>query len=163
MMQIFQSRISRGSSRHDLTGLVKKEPSSLCHYYFRRRQSIKSSTQSSFHTLLPRYHDPQRPTRPRIRLPISPFIEKSFHFRPSMHQRAKVTVFLHRNGAGLKTQMTGEGGKTVVVGVKLDSHSKELLTWALVKVAEPGDHVIAIHVLDTVSGLLSQFSSLFCD
>ncbi|XP_062007354.1 protein kinase STUNTED [Rosa rugosa] len=47
--------------------------------------------------------------------------------------------------------MTGEAGKTVVVGVKLDSHSKELLTWALVKVAEPGDHVIAIHVLDSTS------------
>ncbi|PRQ49462.1 putative protein kinase RLK-Pelle-RLCK-VI family [Rosa chinensis] len=47
--------------------------------------------------------------------------------------------------------MTGEAGKTVVVGVKLDSHSKELLTWALVKVAEPGDHVIAIHVLDSIS------------
>ncbi|CAB4308315.1 unnamed protein product [Prunus armeniaca] len=48
--------------------------------------------------------------------------------------------------------LTGEGGgcggKTVLVGVKLDSHSKELLTWALVKVAEPGDNVIAIHVLE---------------
>ncbi|XP_050124649.1 protein kinase STUNTED-like [Malus sylvestris] len=42
----------------------------------------------------------------------------------------------------------GGGGKTVVVGVKLDSHSKELLTWALVKVAETGDNVVAIHVLE---------------
>lgn len=39
------------------------------------------------------------------------------------------------------------GGRTVVVGVKLDSHSRELLTWALVKVAQPGDTVIALHVL----------------
>ncbi|KAJ0026406.1 hypothetical protein Pint_08089 [Pistacia integerrima] len=39
------------------------------------------------------------------------------------------------------------GGGTVVVGVKLDSHSRELLTWALVKVAQPGDSVIALHVL----------------
>lgn len=58
----------------------------------------------------------------------------------------------------------GGGGKTVVVGVKLDSHSKELLTWALVKVAEPGDNVIAIHVLEdhlhTPSGLLSLSLSL---
>lgn len=38
-------------------------------------------------------------------------------------------------------------GRTVVVGVKLDSHSRELLTWALVKVAQPGDTVIALHVL----------------
>ncbi|KAG9148753.1 hypothetical protein Leryth_013429, partial [Lithospermum erythrorhizon] len=41
----------------------------------------------------------------------------------------------------------GEGG-VVVVGVKLDVKSKELLTWALVKVAQSGDHVIALHVLD---------------
>ncbi|KAL6962247.1 hypothetical protein U1Q18_037203 [Sarracenia purpurea var. burkii] len=39
------------------------------------------------------------------------------------------------------------GGRTVVVGVKLNSQSRELLTWALVKVAQPGDHVIALHVL----------------
>ncbi|KAH9691396.1 protein kinase domain-containing protein [Citrus sinensis] len=38
-------------------------------------------------------------------------------------------------------------GRTVVVGVKLDTHSRELLTWALVKVAQPGDTVIALHVL----------------
>ncbi|XP_047328999.1 protein kinase STUNTED-like [Impatiens glandulifera] len=39
-------------------------------------------------------------------------------------------------------------GRTVVVGVKLDSQSKELLNWALVKVAGTGDRVIAIHVLN---------------
>ncbi|XP_076931649.1 protein kinase STUNTED-like isoform X2 [Bidens hawaiensis] len=39
------------------------------------------------------------------------------------------------------------GGRTVVVGVKLDSDSRELLTWALVKAAHPGDRVIALHVL----------------
>lgn len=39
------------------------------------------------------------------------------------------------------------GERTVVVGVKLDQQSRELLTWALVKVAEPGDQVIALHVL----------------
>ncbi|XP_024973206.1 probable receptor-like serine/threonine-protein kinase At5g57670 isoform X3 [Cynara cardunculus var. scolymus] len=40
-----------------------------------------------------------------------------------------------------------DGGRTVVVGVKLDSPSRELLTWALVKAAHPGDRVIALHVL----------------
>ncbi|KAL3504289.1 hypothetical protein ACH5RR_034130 [Cinchona calisaya] len=40
-------------------------------------------------------------------------------------------------------------GRTVVVGVKLDTQSRELLTWALVKVAQPGDRVIALHVLDS--------------
>ncbi|OIW14507.1 hypothetical protein TanjilG_12100 [Lupinus angustifolius] len=39
------------------------------------------------------------------------------------------------------------GGRTVVVGMKLDSLSKELLTWALVKIAQPGDTVVALHVL----------------
>ncbi|XP_019159068.1 PREDICTED: probable receptor-like serine/threonine-protein kinase At5g57670 [Ipomoea nil] len=40
------------------------------------------------------------------------------------------------------------GGAVVVVGVKMDSRSKELLTWALVKVAQTGDRIIALHVLD---------------
>ncbi|KAJ6335735.1 hypothetical protein OIU78_012364 [Salix suchowensis] len=43
--------------------------------------------------------------------------------------------------------MTDSGGSTVIVGVKLDSMSRELLTWALVKAAQPGDTVIALHVL----------------
>lgn len=55
----------------------------------------------------------------------------------------------------LSLEVEGEGrerkdgvfGRTVVVGVKLDSQSRELLTWALVKVAEPGDRVVALHVL----------------
>lgn len=54
----------------------------------------------------------------------------------------------------------GGGGKTVVVGVNLDSLGKELLTWALVKVAETGDNVVAIHVLEdhllAPSGLCSN-------
>lgn len=37
--------------------------------------------------------------------------------------------------------------RTVVVGVKMDSKSRELLTWALVKVAQTGDRVIALHIL----------------
>ena len=57
----------------------------------------------------------------------------------------------------------GAGGRKVLVGVKLDPRSRELLTWALVKVAEPGDLVIALHVLDSITGSplslsLSSFS-----
>lgn len=40
------------------------------------------------------------------------------------------------------------GGAVVVVGVKLDSRSRELLTWALVKISQPGDRVIALHVIN---------------
>uniref|UniRef100_A0A5B7BMW9 Protein kinase domain-containing protein n=1 Tax=Davidia involucrata TaxID=16924 RepID=A0A5B7BMW9_DAVIN len=46
-----------------------------------------------------------------------------------------------------ETELEVSGDRTVVVGVKLDSQSRELLTWALVKVAQPGDRVIALHVL----------------
>lgn len=46
----------------------------------------------------------------------------------------------------------GGEGKVVVVGVKFDAESRELLTWALVKVAEPGDRIVALHVLDTITG-----------
>lgn len=65
----------------------------------------------------------------------------------------------------------GGEGAMVVVGVKLeDSRSKELLTWALVKVARPGDRVLAFHVLDpnseggkcktTLLSLLKTFDSV---
>ncbi|XAR62851.1 Non-specific serine/threonine protein kinase [Bertholletia excelsa] len=50
--------------------------------------------------------------------------------------------------AGEGRDAEGAGSRTVVVGVKLDSQSRELLTWALVKVAQPGDRVIALHVLN---------------
>lgn len=36
--------------------------------------------------------------------------------------------------------------RNVLVGIRIDNYSRDLLSWALVKVAEPGDCVIAIHV-----------------
>lgn len=56
-------------------------------------------------------------------------------------------------GVGGEAGEGGGGGSVVVVGVKLDGESKELLTWALVKVAQPGDRVIALHVLDSSSSI----------
>ncbi|XP_075510994.1 protein kinase STUNTED-like [Primulina tabacum] len=50
------------------------------------------------------------------------------------------------------------GSAVVVVGVKLDSRSRELLTWALVKVAQTGDRVIALHVLDPSTDKTSLIS-----
>lgn len=38
-------------------------------------------------------------------------------------------------------------GKCIVVAVKVGAHSFELLTWALVKATQPGDHVVALHVI----------------
>lgn len=37
--------------------------------------------------------------------------------------------------------------RDVLVGIRIDSHSRQLLNWAIVKVAEPGDCVIAVHVV----------------
>ncbi|KAJ0077446.1 hypothetical protein Patl1_36027 [Pistacia atlantica] len=36
--------------------------------------------------------------------------------------------------------------RNVLVGIRIDNYSRDLLSWALVKVAEPGDCVVAIHV-----------------
>ena len=55
---------------------------------------------------------------------------------------------------GETTEREGGGGPTVLVGVKFDGESKELLTWALVKVAQPGDNIIALHILDTATGIV---------
>ncbi|KAL0692000.1 hypothetical protein Bca4012_059180 [Brassica carinata] len=41
-----------------------------------------------------------------------------------------------------------EGSALVIVGVKPDEWSREVLTWSLVNVARPGDRIIALHVLD---------------
>ncbi|KAG9140634.1 hypothetical protein Leryth_006850 [Lithospermum erythrorhizon] len=51
-----------------------------------------------------------------------------------------------RGGATVDLQESE--GTVVVVGVKLDGKSKELLTWALVKISQCGDRVVALHVLD---------------
>lgn len=58
-------------------------------------------------------------------------------------------------GGGKEDDVGEEGrGRTVIVGVRLDSLSRELLTWALVKVAQTGDRVIALHVLkNSVAGM----------
>ncbi|EEF46074.1 ATP binding protein, putative [Ricinus communis] len=52
------------------------------------------------------------------------------------------------------------GGEVVVVGVKLDGDSRELLTWTLMKLAKPGDRVIALHVLDSLTEFVGGRTSL---
>ncbi|GAB4855702.1 hypothetical protein Ancab_024344 [Ancistrocladus abbreviatus] len=70
-------------------------------------------------------------------------------------------------GGGGGGEQGGEGGRQVVVGVKFDQQSGELLTWALVKVAQPGDRVVALHVLNatteeqsTLLALVKTFDSV---
>lgn len=66
------------------------------------------------------------------------------------------TGALECSGGESSTETVGDdvsgGGAVVVVAVKLDTRSKELLTWALVKVAQSGDRVIALHILDPDAG-----------
>ncbi|KAJ6419347.1 hypothetical protein OIU84_029454 [Salix udensis] len=54
----------------------------------------------------------------------------------------------------------GEGEMVVVVGVKFDGPSRELLTWSLMKMAQPGDRVIALHVLDSATECMAGTGSL---
>ncbi|CAL9056206.1 unnamed protein product [Musa banksii] len=53
------------------------------------------------------------------------------------------------------------GGKTVLVGIKMDADSRELLTWSLVKMADAGDRVFALHVLPSTPSDSSD-ASLGC-
>ncbi|XP_052137199.1 protein kinase STUNTED-like isoform X1 [Oryza glaberrima] len=48
--------------------------------------------------------------------------------------------------AAAASPAVGRGRRTVVVGIRRDAASRELLTWALVKVANAGDRVVALHV-----------------
>ncbi|KAE9587346.1 hypothetical protein Lal_00005025 [Lupinus albus] len=51
--------------------------------------------------------------------------------------------------------------KKVLIGVKLDERSMELLTWTLLNVAVPGDLIIVLHVIETISaGTASVLSIL---
>lgn len=52
--------------------------------------------------------------------------------------------------------------KNVVVGVRIDSLSREVLSWALVKVAEPGDCVIAVHVCRSSGNIMPFWKYYFC-
>lgn len=47
-----------------------------------------------------------------------------------------------------------EGSALLIVGIKPDEWSREVLTWSLVNVARPGDRIVALHVLDYSLGLL---------
>jgi hypothetical protein len=49
-------------------------------------------------------------------------------------------------GKKIQWQVKAVVKKNVLVGIQMDSHSRELLSWALVKVADPGDCVVAVHV-----------------
>lgn len=49
--------------------------------------------------------------------------------------------------------------RNVIVGIRFDGHIRELLNWAIVKVAEPGDRVIALHVCRDAGTSLKSYLS----
>ncbi|KAJ1704597.1 hypothetical protein LUZ63_004376 [Rhynchospora breviuscula] len=53
---------------------------------------------------------------------------------------------------------TTEKKKTVVVAVKMDSQSKEILTWSLVNLAHAGDHFVACHVITSPAASCSSLN-----
>ncbi|CAN4107352.1 unnamed protein product [Withania somnifera] len=50
--------------------------------------------------------------------------------------------------------------RNVLVGIRFDGHIRELLNWAIVKVAEPGDRVIALHVCRDAHSIANDKASL---
>lgn len=59
-------------------------------------------------------------------------------------------------GGGVEEPLTAsdaDGSALVIIGVKPDEWSREVLTWSLVNVARPGDRIVALHVLDYSLGL----------
>ena len=47
---------------------------------------------------------------------------------------------------GIEEEDMGREKRSVVVGIGFDGHTRELLDWAVVKVADPGDCVVALHI-----------------
>ncbi|XP_047072279.1 protein kinase STUNTED-like [Lolium rigidum] len=62
----------------------------------------------------------------------------------------------HRPSEPPPDAAAGASGRTVAVGIRRDAASRELLTWALVKVANAGDRVVAIHVAAGAAGSESK-------
>lgn len=61
------------------------------------------------------------------------------------HSEAAVATRRHRPSEA-PPEAAAASGRTVAVGIRWDAASRELLTWALVKVANAGDRVVALHV-----------------
>lgn len=51
--------------------------------------------------------------------------------------------------------------KNVLVGIRFDGHTRELLDWALLKVADPGDRVTALHICRNSGTALFSCELLF--
>lgn len=43
-------------------------------------------------------------------------------------------------------EMKNDGRSCILVGVQIDANGRELLDWALSKIAKKGDRIVAVHV-----------------
>ncbi|KAJ3683478.1 hypothetical protein LUZ60_013705 [Juncus effusus] len=62
-------------------------------------------------------------------------------------------------GSTMETRGGEEEKKIVLIGVKMDSRSREMLTWALVNLAGSGDQFVACHVITTPGASSSALNS----
>lgn len=63
------------------------------------------------------------------------------------------------NLSALRTQSSeGASGRRLLVGMKLNTSCREMLTWTIAKLAQPGDHILALHVssFPLLEGILKQ-------
>ena len=67
------------------------------------------------------------------------------------------------DGKRKKRKKAPAGGRRIVVGMKLATACREVLTWTIAKVAHPGDLVIALHVASIVpqTGTIPVIISIF--
>ncbi len=49
-------------------------------------------------------------------------------------------------GGGGRGRRRQRQGRKLVVGMKSTSCSREMLAWVIAKLAQPGDHILAVHV-----------------
>lgn len=48
-------------------------------------------------------------------------------------------------------------GRKLLVGMKLTTSCREMLTWTIAKLAQPGDHILAVHVSSLPSSQSGRF------
>jgi hypothetical protein len=63
----------------------------------------------------------------------------------------------HGGGGGRAGQSLQQGRK-LVVGMKLTPSSRELLAWVIAKLAQSGDHILAVHV----SAFSARHAGIYC-
>ncbi|KAG0617363.1 hypothetical protein M758_5G184600 [Ceratodon purpureus] len=58
-------------------------------------------------------------------------------------------------GMALRSRGGEGGGRRLLVGMKLNTSCREMLTWTIAKLAQPGDHILALHVAERREGATS--------